>query len=55
MQGHVPLPGDIPSPRFFQNSALVQNFNPVPVKLLTFSGSEQTQNGDVSYLLILKW
>ena len=45
MQGHVPSPGYIPSPRFFNNSALLQNNNPVSIKLLTFHGSEQTQKG----------
>ena len=30
---------------FFNNSALLQNNNPVSIKLLTFHGSEQTQKG----------
>ena len=49
MQGRVPSPGYVPSPRFFNNSALLQNTNPAPIKLPTFSGSEQTQKGEVSY------
>ena len=49
MQGHVTSPGYVPSPRFFNYSALLQNTNPVPMKLPTFIESEQTQIGQISY------
>ena len=49
MQGRVPSPGYEPSPWFLNNSALLQNTNPAPIKLPTFSGSEQTQKGEFSY------
>ncbi|XP_061196784.1 uncharacterized protein LOC133205059 [Saccostrea echinata] len=47
--GYLHPPGLMSSPRFFNSSALFQNNNPTPIKLPTFSGSEQTQKGEVSY------
>ncbi|XP_062610021.1 uncharacterized protein LOC134271821 [Saccostrea cucullata] len=60
--GEVPIPSHIPSPGYlhppslmsshqlFNSSALFhQNNNPTPIKLPTFSGSEQVQKGEVSY------
>ncbi|XP_062614623.1 uncharacterized protein LOC134276371 [Saccostrea cucullata] len=60
--GEVPIPSHIPSPGYlhppglmsspqlFNSSALFhQNNNPTPIKLPTFSGSEQAQKGEVSY------
>ncbi|XP_062577917.1 uncharacterized protein LOC134239787 [Saccostrea cucullata] len=48
--GYLHPPGLMSSPQFFNSSALFhQNNNPTPVKLPTFSGSEQAQKGEVSY------
>ncbi|XP_062572826.1 uncharacterized protein LOC134234798, partial [Saccostrea cucullata] len=48
--GYLQPPGLMSSPKFFNSSALFhQNNNPTPIKLPTFSGSEQAQKGEVSY------